>query len=62
MKGQLVRAVERDEALDGDEAALALREPRTLPHVAEQNVISECGECRGDVPKCLRRGDALYPA
>src|ERR1041384_1952662 len=45
----LVGTVERGERGDGDEAAVALGEPRALPHVAEHDLVGELAQPRKDV-------------
>ena len=37
----LVRPIERGQRGDGDEAAVPLREPRALAHIAEQHVMED---------------------
>src|SRR4026207_1464093 len=48
MAGQLFEAVERHQGRDGDQAAISLGETRTLPHVAEQHIVGEIDELRGE--------------
>src|SRR3954467_3313680 len=44
MPANLVGPAERDERRDGDEAAVALDEPRALPHIAEYDFLGELTE------------------
>src|SRR5579885_1834952 len=60
MKRQLVHAVLRDQARYGHEAAVARRELRTLPHVAEQNVVGVIAERGRDVAeRAFARGGGV---
>jgi hypothetical protein len=45
----LLGASGRDQGGDGDEAAVAGGELGTGPHVAEQHLVGQVGELRGDV-------------
>src|ERR1044072_6995576 len=60
----LVGTVERGERGDGDEAAVALGEPRALPHVAEHDLVGELAQLRKDVadlPDGGRRSHGFSP-
>ena len=53
VKRQLVRAVERDEAGDRHEAAVAWRERRVLPDIAEQHFVGDLSQMRREVAEIL---------
>src|SRR4051794_25203736 len=53
MKRELVDPVERNEARDGHQAAVARRQGRALPDVPEQNLVGDLGQVRRDVAERL---------